>query len=68
METILNALNPSQQEAVEHIDGPMLILAGRLWENKNTHCKISLLNRRSWYRPCQYTYPHFYEQSSSPNA
>jgi len=28
METILNALNPSQQEAVEHIDGPMLILAG----------------------------------------
>ena len=28
METILNALNSSQQEAVEHIDGPMLILAG----------------------------------------
>ncbi|HFD13906.1 MAG TPA: ATP-dependent helicase [Epsilonproteobacteria bacterium] len=28
METILNALNPSQKEAVEHIDGPMLILAG----------------------------------------
>ncbi|WP_373031077.1 ATP-dependent helicase [Sulfurovum sp.] len=28
METILNALNPSQREAVEHIDGPMLILAG----------------------------------------
>ncbi|CAA6810278.1 MAG: ATP-dependent DNA helicase UvrD/PcrA/Rep, epsilon proteobacterial type 2 [uncultured Sulfurovum sp.] len=28
METILNALNPAQCEAVEHIDGPMLILAG----------------------------------------
>jgi DNA helicase-2/ATP-dependent DNA helicase PcrA len=28
METILNALNPAQREAVEHIDGPMLILAG----------------------------------------
>jgi len=28
METILNALNLSQREAVEHIDGPMLILAG----------------------------------------
>ena len=28
MEMILNALNPSQREAVEHIDGPMLILAG----------------------------------------
>ena len=28
METILNALNPSQKEAVKHIDGPMLILAG----------------------------------------
>ena len=28
METILNALNPSQREAVEHIDGAMLILAG----------------------------------------
>ncbi len=28
MEMILNALNPSQCEAVEHIDGPMLILAG----------------------------------------
>ena len=28
MEKILNALNPSQKEAVEHIDGPMLILAG----------------------------------------
>jgi DNA helicase-2/ATP-dependent DNA helicase PcrA len=28
METILNALNPSQKEAVEHIDGAMLILAG----------------------------------------
>jgi len=28
METILSALNPSQREAVEHIDGAMLILAG----------------------------------------
>lgn len=28
METILNALNPSQREAVQHIDGAMLILAG----------------------------------------
>ena len=28
METILNALNPSQRTAVEHIDGAMLILAG----------------------------------------
>ena len=28
METILNALNPSQREAVKHIDGAMLILAG----------------------------------------
>ena len=28
MEMILNALNPSQREAVEHIDGAMLILAG----------------------------------------
>ena len=28
MEQILNALNPSQREAVEHIDGAMLILAG----------------------------------------
>ena len=28
METILSTLNPSQREAVEHIDGPMLILAG----------------------------------------
>ena len=28
MEAILNALNPSQREAVEHIDGAMLILAG----------------------------------------
>ncbi|HIC78480.1 MAG TPA: ATP-dependent helicase, partial [Sulfurovum sp.] len=28
METILSALNPAQREAVEHIDGPMLILAG----------------------------------------
>jgi len=28
MESILEALNPSQREAVEHIDGPMLILAG----------------------------------------
>ena len=28
METILEQLNPSQREAVEHIDGTMLILAG----------------------------------------
>jgi len=28
MEEILNALNPSQQEAVKHIDGAILILAG----------------------------------------
>jgi len=28
METILKGLNPAQREAVEHIDGPMLILAG----------------------------------------
>ncbi len=28
MESILEALNPSQREAVKHIDGPMLILAG----------------------------------------
>ncbi len=28
MKTILDALNPSQREAVEHIDGAMLILAG----------------------------------------
>ena len=28
METILNNLNPAQKEAVEHIDGAMLILAG----------------------------------------
>ncbi|WP_295420268.1 ATP-dependent helicase [Sulfurovum sp.] len=28
MEQILNGLNPSQREAVEHIDGAMLILAG----------------------------------------
>ncbi|AKF25542.1 ATP-dependent DNA helicase [Sulfurovum lithotrophicum] len=28
MEQILNELNPSQREAVEHIDGTMLILAG----------------------------------------
>ncbi len=28
METILQDLNPSQQEAVQHIDGPLLILAG----------------------------------------
>ena len=28
MENILNELNPSQREAVEHIDGAMLILAG----------------------------------------
>jgi len=28
MESILKSLNPSQREAVEHIDGPMLILAG----------------------------------------
>jgi DNA helicase-2/ATP-dependent DNA helicase PcrA len=28
MEEILNTLNPSQREAVEHIDGAMLILAG----------------------------------------
>ncbi|HFQ60697.1 MAG TPA: ATP-dependent helicase [Epsilonproteobacteria bacterium] len=28
MEKILNELNPAQKEAVEHIDGPMLILAG----------------------------------------
>jgi len=28
METILNDLNSAQREAVEHIDGPMLILAG----------------------------------------
>ena len=28
MESILNALNPAQREAVEHIDGAMLILAG----------------------------------------
>ncbi|RUM70793.1 MAG: ATP-dependent helicase [Sulfurovum sp.] len=28
MKSILDTLNPSQQEAVKHIDGPMLILAG----------------------------------------
>jgi DNA helicase-2/ATP-dependent DNA helicase PcrA len=28
MDEILNALNPAQREAVQHIDGPMLILAG----------------------------------------
>jgi DNA helicase-2/ATP-dependent DNA helicase PcrA len=28
MKTILNGLNPTQREAVEHIDGAMLILAG----------------------------------------
>lgn len=28
MESILESLNPAQREAVEHIDGPMLILAG----------------------------------------
>jgi len=28
METLLDSLNPSQREAVEHIDGAMLILAG----------------------------------------
>ena len=28
MKTILNDLNPHQREAVEHIDGPLLILAG----------------------------------------
>lgn len=28
MQTILKGLNPAQREAVEHIDGPMLILAG----------------------------------------
>ncbi|RLA57367.1 MAG: ATP-dependent helicase, partial [Epsilonproteobacteria bacterium] len=28
MDTILDTLNPTQREAVEHIDGPMLILAG----------------------------------------
>jgi len=28
MESIFNELNPAQREAVEHIDGPMLILAG----------------------------------------
>lgn len=28
MESILNGLNPAQREAVEHIDGAMLILAG----------------------------------------
>ncbi|UFH59582.1 ATP-dependent helicase [Sulfurovum mangrovi] len=28
METIINQLNPSQREAVEHIDGALLILAG----------------------------------------
>jgi len=28
MEQILNELNPSQRDAVEHIDGAMLILAG----------------------------------------
>ena len=28
MESILNTLNSSQKEAVEHIDGAMLILAG----------------------------------------
>ncbi len=28
METLLHSLNPSQREAVEHIDGAMLILAG----------------------------------------
>ena len=28
MEAMLNDLNPAQREAVEHIDGPMLILAG----------------------------------------
>jgi DNA helicase-2/ATP-dependent DNA helicase PcrA len=28
MKSIFNGLNPAQREAVEHIDGPMLILAG----------------------------------------
>ena len=28
MKTILNELNPYQREAAEHIDGPLLILAG----------------------------------------
>ncbi len=28
MEVLLATLNPSQRDAVEHIDGPLLILAG----------------------------------------
>jgi Superfamily I DNA and RNA helicases len=61
METILEGLNPSQREAVEHIDGPMLILAGA-GSGKTKHLQHALrICRGNRNRPCQYTDAYLYQ-------
>lgn len=67
MEDLLSSLNTQQAEAVKHVAGPILILAGAgSGKTKALTTRIAYLWKRgpSLQHPCHY----IYEQSGQGNA